>query len=596
MELDRIRLVTAVDKQVRYTAIFPALTPNKSCHCVLAFALLLLPLSAHAQSALSSELSPSATSASEEAALFQEIPSVYGASKYEQKVTEAPSSVTIVTADEIKKYGYRTLADILQNVTGFYVTNDRNYSYLGVRGFNRPGDYDTRILLLVDGHRLNDGVYEQAAIGTEAPLDVDLIDRVEIIRGPSSSLYGTNAFFGVINVITKRGRDVKGVELSTETGHYDSYKGRVTYGNKFQNGLEVLLSGSFYNSPGHHRLYYKEFDDHATNNGIAKNADADRYYHLFTKLSLADFTFQSSYHAREKGIPTGAFGTVFNTTRSRAVDEHGYVDLKYEHEFARHWELMARLYYDRYYYRGDYLYDYSENHVPYLVLNQDSTLAECWGSEVKLTKRLLQKHRVTLGLEYRDNLSQDQRNYDVNPFSSYLNDKRNSVIWAFYFQDEFAIWDNLILNAGARYDHYDSFGGTVNPRFALIYNLKKTSIKLLYGEAFRAPSTFEQFYGSANGTSFKANPNLKPETITTYELVVERYLGNHLRAAAAGYYYTTNGLISQTVDPTDDKISFQNVENIAAKALSKNKVATLAEANFLFKVEGDQFNSIAQGS
>src|SRR5215467_3726088 len=97
--------------------------------------------------------------------LLQEIPSVYGASKYEQKVTEAPSSVTIITSDEIKKYGYRTLADLLQGVNGFFVTNDRNYNYIGARGFNRPGDYNSRMLLLVDGHRLNDNIYDQAAIG-----------------------------------------------------------------------------------------------------------------------------------------------------------------------------------------------------------------------------------------------------------------------------------------------------------------------------------------------------------------------------------------------------------------------------------------------
>ena len=70
--------------------------------------------------------------AGEEAIVFQEIPSVYGASKFEQKVTEAPSFVTLVTAEEIRSHGYRTLAEILQSVTGFFVTYDRNYNYLGV--------------------------------------------------------------------------------------------------------------------------------------------------------------------------------------------------------------------------------------------------------------------------------------------------------------------------------------------------------------------------------------------------------------------------------------------------------------------------------
>jgi len=80
------------------------------------------------------------------------------------------------------------------------------------------------------------------------------------------------------------------------------------------------------------------------------------------------------------------------------------------------------------------------------------------GSEFKVAKQLLEKHRLTVGGEYRDNFRQDQRNYDVNPFFSYLHDKRSSQVWAFYFQDEVSLLDNLILNVGLRYDHYSSFG------------------------------------------------------------------------------------------------------------------------------------------
>ena len=495
----------------------------------------------------------------DETALFQEIPSVYSASKYEQKVTEAPSAVTIITADEIKKSGYRTLADILQSVNGFYVTSDRNYNFLGVRGFNRPGDYNTRILLLMDGHRLNDNVYESAGIGTESVIDVDLIDRIEIIRGPSSSLYGTNAFFGVINVITKRGRDIRGMEVSTEIGSYDSYLGRFTYGNKFQSGLEWLLSGSVYDSDGHRTLFFKEFDKPSTHNGIARNVDDDASYRLLTKASFLDFSLQGSYIRRNKTVPTGAFGTVFNSHLNQTVDERGYIDLKYENQLAYQIGLSARFYYDRFYYRGDYLYDFPSN-----VLNQDATIGEWWGSEVKLTKRFWDAHKFTLGGEYRDNFTQKQRNYDVNPSRSFLNDNRSSRIWAFYLQDEFAFWDHFILNAGFRYDHYNSFGSSVNPRLALIYSFKNTTIKLLYGEAFRAPSAYEQFY---EGGGLKANPHLRPEEITTYELVIEHYFSRSLHASIAGYYYTLDGLISQrpqTLDSEEVVFSFTNDESIEA--------------------------------
>ena len=233
-----------------------------------------------------------------------EVETVFGASKYIQKVTQAPASVTIITSEEIRKYAYRTLADALRTVRGLYATYDRNYSYLGVRGFNRPGDYNARILLLVDGHRANDNIYDQAALGTEFPLDVDLIDRIEVIRGPSSSIYGTNAFFAVVNVITRRGRNLQGAEASAELASFGTLKGRISYGAEMKNGLEVLLSGTVYDSHGHDRLYFRDFDSPATHNGIAENVDDDQSQQLFLNLSYRDFAVRGVYGSREKGIPT----------------------------------------------------------------------------------------------------------------------------------------------------------------------------------------------------------------------------------------------------------------------------------------------------
>ncbi|MBM4255443.1 MAG: TonB-dependent receptor [Deltaproteobacteria bacterium] len=473
---------------------------------------------------------------------------VFGASQYVQKVTEAPASVTIITADEIKKYGYRTLADILHSVNGVYVTNDRSYSYVGVRGFNRPGDYNSRVLLLVDGHRLNDNLYDQAGIGTESPVDVDLIDRVEIVRGPSSSLYGTNAFFGVINVIMKRGRDLNGTELSTEIGGYHSYKGRVTYGKRLSSDLEVLMSGAFYDSRGHERLFYKEYNDPATNNGVTRRADGDQSYNLFTKITYRDLTLVGGYSGREKVAPTAHFGTVFPSRRTSDYDERGYIDLKYEKEIAKGWELVTRLYYDRYYYRGNFFFDYSDTADPVFVLNQDHHVGEWWGGDVRLTKRLWEKHRVTVGAEYRHDFRRELTNIDRQPFVSYLRKNIGSRNWALFLQDEFTIREDLILNGSVRYDYYDSFGGTLSPRVALIYNRWHTTFKLIYGTAFRAPNAYEQFY---TGTALKANFNLNPEKITTYEAIVERSLGKNLRASLAGYYYTIDGLLNQAEDPAD---------------------------------------------
>jgi len=506
---------------------------------------------------------------SEDAILFQEIPSIYTASKYEQKVTEAPSSVSIVTVEEISKYGYRTLADILRSIRGFYTTYDRNYHYLGIRGFGPPGDDDSRVLLLVDGHRLNDANYYTASIGTEFVLDVDLIDRVEVVRGPSSSLYGTNAFFGVINVITRNGRQLKGAELSGEAGTFDTYKGRLSYGNKFQNGMEMLLSGSYYDSDGDDELFYNEFNSSYYNYGVAVDSDDDRYYSFFGKVSFHDLTLEGAYVERDKDIPTASWETEFNFDSTDTKDIQTYLDLKYEHYYPEKFGVLARLFWDRYDEHGDYLYDYADydadpNADPYLVINKDKAYGRWWGSELQLSKTLFDKHMAIIGAEYRDNYKQDQKNLDEE---IYLDDHRDSTNWAVFVQDEFEIFKDLTLNAGVRYDDYDSFGDTTNPRIALIYDpFEKTTFKLLYGEAFRAPSNYEIYYHDGFETS-KPNPDLDPETIKTYELVCEQYLGDHVRWTAGGFYYKIDDLISQQLDTADDLLFFSNVEDVKAKGV-----------------------------
>ncbi|RDH89571.1 MAG: hypothetical protein DIZ77_04645 [endosymbiont of Seepiophila jonesi] len=270
------------------------------------------------------------SSLDDEELLFGDIPSVFSASKYEQKVTEAPARISIVTADEIQRYGHRTLMDVLNTLPGFQTSYDRNYSYTGARGFGVPGDFNTRILMLVDGHRINENIFDGVVPDRGFVVDIDLIDRVEVVRGPASSLYGSSAFFGVINVITKRGRDLQGAEVSVATGSQESYQGRISYGERFDNGFEMLLSASGYDSEGDDRLYYPEFDDPASNNGIAENVDDANNRNLYAKLSYGDFTLSGVYEEYEKGVPTASYETLFNDSRTRTWEGRVYLDLKYQ--------------------------------------------------------------------------------------------------------------------------------------------------------------------------------------------------------------------------------------------------------------------------
>ena len=494
---------------------------------------------------------------------------IYAASKYKQKMSEAPASVTIITSDEIKNYGYRTLADILRSVSGFYTTYDRGYHYLGVRGFGRPGDYNTRLLLLINGHRTNENIFDCSLIGTEFLLDVDLIERVEIVRGPSSSLYGTSAFFAVVNVITKRGQDFGGLEISAEAGSFDAYKGRFSYGRKFENGLETFFSGSLYDNGGQ-RLYFKEFDDPEMNYGsTSKDADEDQFQNAFLNVLYGGWALQAGYLSREKHLPTAAWGTVFNDPRTKLVDEQTFVDLKYESYLGKHLDVMARVSYNVYGYYGDYAYDYAdEGDPPDLVVNKDESDGQWWLSEVKLTTESINRNKITFGTEYRFNVRQDQKNYDEGAEDDrYLDDRRDSSIWALYAQDEIRIHDRILLNAGVRYDHYDTFGGEANPRLALICQpFDETTVKLLYGEAFRAPNAFELYYNDDDETQ-KANPDLEPEEITTYEVVVNQKLNKYLYAMVSAYHYQIDDLISAQTDPEDSLIVYENADEIEANGM-----------------------------
>ena len=135
---------------------------------------------------------------------------VSSASKYDQRQIDAAASVSIVTRDEIQALGYQTLDEILKNQIGFYSGNDRQYSDIGVRGLGRPGHYNNRILLLVDGHSLNDDYSGGTRVGSAMAVDLDAVQRVEIVRGPGSSLYGARAMLAVVNLVTRKGRDLDG--------------------------------------------------------------------------------------------------------------------------------------------------------------------------------------------------------------------------------------------------------------------------------------------------------------------------------------------------------------------------------------------------
>lgn len=457
------------------------------------------------------------------------------ATRFAQRVSEAPSSMSVVTADDIRTYGYRTLGDILRSMRGLYIVNDRNYSYVGVRGFGRPGDYNTRVLILVDGHRINDNVYDQGFIGTEFPVDVDLIERVEFAPGPGSAVYGNSAFLGVINVITKNGSALGGLQASAEAASYGTAKGRVSHGRRLDNGAELLLSVSRYDSQGED-VRFREFA--SMNNGVAEGLDRDDYRQAFARFSHDGLSITAAYGKRTKGIPTASFEQVFNDPRSDTVDEHAFVNAAFVRNVSATLEASGALYYGQYEYGGRYVYDY-----PPVDVNYDGSRGRWWGGELRFLSTVLPGHKIMAGGELRHDGRQEQFNYDA--YGADWRDSHTRLSHAFYLQHEYRASDALLLSLGLRYDHFRQSGETeqsFNPRLAAVIGLTpETTLKAMAGTAFRAPNNYEKYYAATGST---ANPDLRPERIRTYELALDHYWSANLRSNASVYYYRIRDMIS----------------------------------------------------
>ena len=490
-----------------------------------------------------------------------EVEPVFGASKRLQPVTEAPASVTIITADDIGRYGYRTLADILRGVRGLFVTTDRNYSYLGARGFARPGDYNSRILLLVDGHRMNDNVYDQAAIGADFGLDPAMFARVEIIRGPASSLYGTSAFLAVVNVIMRTGASLHGGSVQSDVGSFGAHGTRAAIGRRFANGVDAALSGNYEQTDGPKSLYFPAFDSPATHDGIADSLDDEGTRQAFGRIAVRHLTITGSYGRREKGVPTASFGTVFNDAGERTVDERGFVDAQYERSVGAT-KVAVRGYVDRFTYRGAYPLPGSADTAP-VVGSTDYAHGRWWGVDGRATRDVTTVQTVTVGGEFRDNVRQDQGGaYAGDVLPSYAIEGSSHVA-AVFAQDDIKLHRRVVLTLGGRYDAYDGFS-KVTPRAALIVTPSPAqAFKYLYGQAFRAPNAYELAYYSGG----IRDVSLRPETIATHEVVWEQYLGKSLRTSVSAYTSNADRLISLVTDDAgalavvnDDDIRAQGLE------------------------------------
>ena len=483
--------------------------------------------------------------------------SVVGASKYEQKLNQVAAAVSVITRQEIRAFGWRTLSEALSSLPGVYGSYDRQYSYLGTRGFGLPKDYNTRILVTINGNRVNDPVYDQGMTGRELPIDLALVERIEFIPGPGGAVYGQNAMFGVVNLVTRDGEQIDGGRLALATQQPQRLREvRATWGKQWANGVDAVVSVSGLRAAGENR--YHDFGDAAVA-GVASGMDAERDRELFVRLAAGNWSFDWVDGKRHKDDPRGAARSDPLVSGQFIQDQTTMMQLQYERRSADDkLALSAKVFAGRYRYLGAFVYDRDRLNSP--------TWGEWQGAEARLVSQAFAGHKLMLGLEVQQNTRLDQSALSTADPASNVELKGSSRRLGLYAQDEWQLHPAWVATLGLRADQNAATGTQFSPRAGLIWQASANSTaKALYGRAHRAPNVYERDFDDV--VSQRRNLQLGGETIDTLELNWDQRVGDALTVRAAFYRWTLQGLIVQGVVAGTEIGQYQTGADVTAQGL-----------------------------
>ncbi|MBQ0958958.1 TonB-dependent receptor [Ideonella sp. 4Y11] len=470
---------------------------------------------------------------------------VSGASRLGSRRSDSPASVSVIDRQQIEVLGLRRLSDVLRLVRGIDISSDGSYTYAAVRGMSSIGDYNTRVLLLIDGNRVNDNVFDQAMLGTEFVLDLSQVERVEFIAGPGSAVYGANALFGVINIVTRTPGDggARGGLRLSHRGAVDSWlsldtalgDGHLALGAAWQHDRGEAVQEAWF--------------------GAARAEGTARLVRSSWSASWATAGWRVNLMTarRSQGTPA-APGIVFGDTRARYIDGTTLLDVEHRQSLGEHLDSVVRAFAGRYRYLGDYPIDY-----PPVTLNRDHADGDWWGLEGRLLWSPVAQHRVVVGAELQRQQRQWQYNADIDPSPwLYLNDLQRGWRWGAYLDDQWSLAEDWTLHAGARLDHELGRFHT-SPRLALVWRATpEWTWRWQHGRAFREPNAYERRYHGDGPGSWQLNPALHGEQVRADEIGVNWSRGPW-RVAAAAYRNQADGLTVLHHDPVADRYQVRNL-------------------------------------
>lgn len=460
---------------------------------------------------------------------------VVSASKLARQVSDAPSAVSIVTAEDIRAHGYQTLADVIHSFPGLYTTYDRNYEYMGGRGFGKSSsDFSGRIMLMIDGYATQDNVFSQVFLGHDGFLDLDLVERIEYVPGTGAVSYGNNAMLGIINIVTKHGSDFNGTQVSTTLSSYGGQKQRVTYGKQFENGADLLLSYSGMTIDGKKLSTAHEFD--ALGQALGQNLstpfrrDSDTNSRFFAKLTLNNDMIEVGHVDRQKYVPTGYYSFNAPGLRMQSIDRNTFINARHEEDLTTNLKSSTRLYAGSTENRdnidfirssaltlsGDMPQDQWTNRI-----NQHT--GDWFGIDQKFAYDAFANHTIIFGVEARLDSKQDYiRSYyypdgtRVDASGKKYIHHNDRVTTSLYLEDQVHISPNTQLVLGLRDDQTSDGFHASSPRASLIQNIaSNTLVKLSRSHGFKFPNGYDLYQSTRYG--YQASP----EYVQADELVLQ---------------------------------------------------------------------------
>lgn len=468
-------------------------------------------------------------------------------SRTAESVEDAPASLSIVTGQELRSMRYSTVAEALRGVRGAYVTDDRTYTFVGFRGVSRTQDYGNKVPILQDGLLMNDNLLVQSFAGHEGRTDLDDVERIEVVRGPGSVLYGTNAFLGVINLVTRR-RDLPTfVEGNVTTSDYGFTRMRATGNVRLAEDASFWVSVAGGRATGRD-FYFKEYAGDAEG-GNARSLDGFDVGTVQGRFSYKTFTMQGFVSSRNKLAPSGEYETTFGD-KLNFHDTHGRLEARFEPQLTKEIQSLSRAYLSTYDYTANQPYAEADGGVAH-----ERYRGRWYGIEQRFLVSPVSAVRVTAGGEYQKHYTATMDGADST--GPYLSASQPYDIIAGYGLVDITPSKQFKVSAGARVDKFSTFGTAVNPRGAIIYHpYDGGTLKVMGGKAFRAPSFYERLYV---GPTQVASPDLKPENIVSGEVEYSHRFGETVTGTGSVYYNHITGLVvPRGAGTTDDPLSLTN--------------------------------------